>query len=425
MPPVSNRSQTACRVGLNAHLLSLTQTYRGAGINGYIYQLLRHLPAADGGFAYAAYLHDPRFEPPAGLMVRRSRWDTRSPWRRIVWEQTRLAVESRGLALLHGLAYATPLAAACPTVVTVHDLSFLRFPEAFRPFNRYYLGFITRVSTRRAVRVIAVSESTRQDVIALCGVPPARVVTVPNGVTGEFCPAGPVEVAAFRRRKGLPERFILYLGTLEPRKNLACLVEAYGLWRRREYGSMGEREYGSVGVREHPHPHTPTPLHAHQRGPEGVKLIIAGAKGWYYEQIFARVRELGLDDDVIFPGFVPADELPFWYRAAELFVYPSLFEGFGLPVLEALACAAPVITSAASALPEVAGDAALLVNSEDTAALATAIGRVMGDPALRAELATAGPRQAARFSWSRTAAETAAVYRAALGAPSPDRRKLS
>ncbi|MCX6030263.1 MAG: glycosyltransferase family 1 protein [Chloroflexi bacterium] len=393
------------RVGLNAHLLSLTQTYRGAGINGYIYQLLRHLPAADGGFAYAAYLHDPRFEAPNRLTVRRSRWDTRSPWRRIAWEQTRLAVESRGLALLHGLAYATPLAAACPTVVTVHDLSFLRFPEAFRPFNRYYLGFITRISTRRAARVIAVSESTRQDVIALCGVAPERVVVVPNGVTEAFCPAPPDAVAEFRRRKGLPERFILYLGTLEPRKNLARLVEAYALWRNGARSETGPT--GAMG------------------GSEGVKLVIAGAKGWYYEQIFARVRELGLGDDVIFPGFVPADELPFWYRAAELFVYPSLFEGFGLPVLEALACGAPVVTSAASALPEVAGEAALLANPEDTAALANAIGRAMGDPVLREQLAVAGPRQAARFSWSRTAVETAAVYRAALGLPAPDRRDPS
>ncbi len=424
MLPVSYRSQTIYRVGLNAHLLSLTQTYRGAGINGYINQLLRHLPAADGGFAYAAYLHDPRFEAPEGLTVRRSHWDTRSPWRRIAWEQTRLAAESRGLDLLHGLAYATPLAAACPTVVTVHDLSFLRFPEAFRPFNRYYLGCITRISTRRAARVIAVSESTRQDVIALCGVAPERVVVVPNGVTEAFCPVPPDAVAEFRRRKGLPTRFILYLGTLEPRKNLARLVEAYGMWRNGARSETGPSKLLCSLGRSLTEPGARSESGA-MGGPAGVKLVIAGAKGWYYEQIFARVRELGLGDDVLFPGFVPADELPFWYRAAELFIYPSLFEGFGLPVLEALACGAPVVTSAASALPEVAGEAALLADPEDTAALANAIGRVMGDPALREQLAMAGPRQAARFSWSRTAVETTAVYRATLGLPAPDRRDPS
>jgi len=379
---VSNLSHVACRVGLNAHLLSLAQTYRGAGINGYIYQLLSHLPAADATLHYTAYLHSPAFSPPPRMAVCRSRWDTRSPWRRIVWEQTRLAGYARHLDLLHGLAFATPLAAACPTVVTVHDLSFLRYPDAFRPFNRLYLSLATKLSTRRAARVIAVSESTRQDVIRLCGVLPERVVVVPNGVTADFQPADPADVAAFRHRQGLPPRFILFLGTLEPRKNLVRLIDAYAQWRRTSDGA--------------------------------VKLLIAGGKGWFYERIFQRVTELGLTDDVIFPGFVPGEELPWFYRAAELFVYPSWFEGFGLPVLEAMACGTPTITSTALALREVAGDAALLVDPEDTAAWTEAIGRVLGDPILATQLRAAGPARAADFSWPRTAAATAAVYRAVL-----------
>ncbi|PKO20575.1 MAG: glycosyltransferase family 1 protein [Chloroflexi bacterium HGW-Chloroflexi-1] len=382
MARVSNLSHAARRIGLNAHLLSLTQTYRGAGINGYIYQLLDHLPAADGALQYTAYLHNTAFSPPPEMSVCRSRWDTRSPWRRIVWEQTRLAAHSRHLDLLHGLAFATPLAAACPTVVTVHDLSFLRYPDAFRPFNRLYLGFVTRLSTRRAARVIAVSESTRQDVIRLCGAPEERVIVVPNGVTGDFSPADPAAVADFRRQKGLPPRFILFLGTLEPRKNLVRLIDAYAQWRRASN--------------------------------EAIKLMIAGGKGWFYERVFERVTELGLADDVIFPGFVPGEELPWFYRAAELFVYPSLFEGFGLPVLEAMACGTPTITSTASALPEVAGDAALLVDPEDTDGLAEAIGRVLADPLLAARLRDAGPRRATSFSWPRTAAATADVYRDVL-----------
>ena len=174
---VSDGLRMRRHVGLNAHLLSLTQNYRGAGINGHIYYLLQHLPAVGDDFCFSAYLHDPSFRPSAQVStmeVCRSRWDTRSPWRRIIWEQTRLAAISRRLDLLHGLAFAAPLAAACPTVVTVHDLSFLRFPSAFRPFNRQYLSLVTRVSVRRAARVIAVSESTRQDVINLCGVPAGR-----------------------------------------------------------------------------------------------------------------------------------------------------------------------------------------------------------------------------------------------------------
>ncbi len=145
------------RVGLDAHLLSLTQTYRAAGINGYIYELLTRLPAlarSEPQLELVAYLYDAAFRAPKGLRVARSRWDTAQPWRRILWEQTALANQSRSLDLLHAMAFAIPLAAACPTVVTVHDLSFMRFPGAFRRLNRLYLSTLTRLSVKRAERVI-------------------------------------------------------------------------------------------------------------------------------------------------------------------------------------------------------------------------------------------------------------------------------
>jgi len=375
-------------VGLNAHLLTLEKNYRSAGINGYIVQLLRRLPQADPAIAYTAYYHDSSYRLPQGLAGNRSRWDTSRPWRRIAWEQTRLAMLARGQDLLHGLAFANPLAVACPTVVTVHDLSFVRFPAAFRPSNRIYLRIVTRISTRRAARVIAVSESTRQDVIKLCGVPGHRVVVVPNGVTEEFTPADPAAVDAFRNARGLPERFILYLGTLEPRKNLERLVDAYADWR--------------------------------QAAGRPVKLVVAGAKGWYYEQIFARVSERNIAGDVLFTGFLPAEELPWWYRSAEVFVYPSLFEGFGLPVLEAMASGTPIITSATSSLPEVAGDAGVLVDPFDTSALTTAIARVLSDPECAADLRARGLQRAARFSWAHTAGATSQLYRKVLEDPSED-----
>lgn len=385
MPRVKNHRQPNRRVGLNAHLLASAQTYRSAGINGYIYQLLRHLPALTGAapaLDYIAYLHDPAFTPAAGLTVARSRWDTRSPWRRIAWEQTVLAARSHQLDLLHGMAFAAPLAAACPTVITVHDLSFLRFPDAFRRFNRLYLSFITRRATRRAARVIAVSESTRQDVIGLCGVAPERVVTVPNGVSEAFAPAAAARVAELRQRHGLPDRFILFVGTLEPRKNLERLVTAYA------------------------------DLRAADRAVP--PLVIAGARGWFYEQLFARVQELGLADAVRFPGFIPHEDLATWYSAAEIFVYPSRFEGFGLPVLEAMACGTPVITSTASSLPEVAGDAALLVAPDDVAGWTAALQQALADEELRTTLCSRGLQRARLFSWTRTAAETAQVYLDAL-----------
>lgn len=390
MPDVTARKERPCRVGLDAHLLSLTQTYRAAGINGYIFEVLNRLPAHAPGnppLEFVAFLREPAYRAPTDLRVERSRWDTANPWRRIAWEQSALAAASRELDLLHGMAFATPLAAACPTVVTVHDLSFLRFPQAFRRANRVYLSALTRISTRNATRVIAGSESTRRDVMELCHVPPERVVTVPYGVSEAFTPAEQSEAAEFRRRKGLPEQFILFLGTLEPRKNIGRLIEAYAALRTRGGASA-------------------TP-----------KLVIAGGKGWHYESLFAQVANLGLSEAVIFPGYVPGDELAWWYRSASIFVFPSLFEGFGLPVLEALACGTPTITSNVSSLPEVAGDAALLVDPHDTEALVDAMMRLLREPELRARLSEAGVSQAKQFPWSRTAAETAAVYRAALNAP--------
>ena len=182
----------------------------------------------------------------------------------------------------------------------------------------------------------------------------------------------------------MPQRFVLHLGTLEPRKNLARLVEAFA--------------------------------RARQQLPEcdDLKLVLAGGKGWDYDDIFATVERLGLQEHVLFPGYVADADLPWFYRAATVFAYPSLLEGFGLPVLEAMACGTPVITSAVSSLPEVAGDAALLVDPMSVDALADALVRVLSDAALAGKMRRKGLLQAGRFSWQRTAAETVAVYRAAL-----------
>jgi glycosyltransferase involved in cell wall biosynthesis len=311
---------------------------------------------------------------------------------RILWEQTALPLASRSCDLLHGLAFVAPLFAPCPTVVTVYDLSFMRTPERFRPGNRWYLQTFTRWSCRRARRIIAISENTKRDVMALLNIPGERVDVVYPGVDARFRPLPPEQVAAFRAAKGLPERFVLYLGTIEPRKNLTVLLEAYAALRR--------------GVREERR--TPDP------GPRTPQLVMAGGKGWMFEEVFARLEALGLKDDVILPGYVPDAELPLWYNSAEVFVYPSLYEGFGIPPLEALACGTPAVVSNVSALPEAVGDAGLLVRPGDAAELADALRRLLDDAALRAELGARGRAHAARFSWERAAAQTVAVYHRAL-----------
>jgi glycosyltransferase involved in cell wall biosynthesis len=271
------------------------------------------------------------------------------------------------------------LASACPFVLTVHDLSYLFFPQGFRALNRSYLQTFTRLSVRRARRVIAVSESTKRDLVEQYGLSPDKVDVVHNGVDPGFQPLPVGQVAAFRREKGLPDRFILFVGTLEPRKNVVRLVEAYARLTK-----------------------------------ERPPLMLVGGKGWLYDEIFTRVEALGLSSEVRFVGYVPADALPLWYSAADLFVYPSLYEGFGLPPLEAMACGTAVISSTASSLPEVVGEAGLLIDPADTEALAKAMEQVLSDTEMRKQMQSAGLVQAQNFSWEKTARQTIESYRRAL-----------
>jgi glycosyltransferase involved in cell wall biosynthesis len=232
-------TNTAAHVGINGQLLSGAHSYRSAGVSGYIRQLLAHLPAAAPDLRLLAFTPDVDLDPAPTLQQRRSiRWDTRRPLRRILWEQAALPLLARQaqLDLLHGAVNINPALSPCPTVVTVHDLSFMRYPQAFPPMQRAYLQSQVRRSVAAARRVIAVSEATKQDIVELFGAPAARIDVVYNGVDASFCPAPAGEVEAFCRRAGLPARFILHLGTLEPRKNLVRLVQAFAQVRANDPG---------------------------------------------------------------------------------------------------------------------------------------------------------------------------------------------
>ncbi len=367
---------------VNAHLLSPAGGYRQAGISVYIDQLLRCLlPSApnDRWTVYAPPGAGRVLDPPPNTCLRESRLPTSKPLARIVWEQCLaplLALHDRFDAFFCPLNV-VPLAMRRPSVVTVHDLAFLRFPERFRPARRRYLAVLARLSVRRAAHVLTVSEFTRREVVDLLGVPSEKVTATPNGRDERLGPLPADAVARFRETQSLPERFLLFLGTLEPRKNLPALLRAYA---------------GVADV-------------------VGMPLVVAGGKGWMYEPIFELVGELGLRERVRFAGFVPREDLAAWYNAATALVYPSLYEGFGLPPLEALQCGTPVITSNTSSLPEVVGDAALTVDPTSVAALGDALVRIATDAALREELRSRGPAQAARFSWERTAAGTLQALR--------------
>ncbi len=378
MPP----SRQIYHVGLNAQLLSGQQSYRAAGIHRHILGLLAHLPGADSRFEYTVFTGEDAPVPDRALRVERTSLPTERPLSRIVWEQIVQPAVTGQCDVLHALAYVSPILTSRPTVVTVHDLSFLRSPERFRFANRNYLRLFTGLSVKRACRVIAVSQHTKQDVMTVYGIPADKIDVVYSGLDAHFKRPSSQAIEEFRAAHGLPERFILYLGTIEPRKNLSTLIRAYAKVR-----------------------------------PAGVKLVCAGGRGWMYQDVFQTVEELRISRDVIFPGFLPDDDLPLWYSAADVFVYPSAYEGFGLPVIEAMACGVPTITTNASSLPEAAGDAALLVPPDDTTALAEALSRLLDDPSLRSGLAIRGPAQAARFNWADAARCTAGVYARALELP--------
>jgi len=374
-------TEKSFHIAINAHLLSGRVGYRSAGVHQYIYHLLRHLGKSGDSLRYTVMLGESALPPDVTLAVLRSRWPTGRAAVRVAWEQLvqPWALRRIGADLVHGPVFVVPLLAPCPAVVTIHDLSFIRFPHLFRPANRLYLTTLTWLSARRARRLIAVSEHAAAESVRLLGISRERIDVVYHGVDPAFRPLPADEVAAFRQRWGLPERFLLFVGTLEPRKNLVRLVEAFSR------------------VRD-----------------DRVGLVLAGGKGWLYDELFAKVEALGLSGQVIFPGYVMGEELPLWYNAATLLAYPSVYEGFGLPVLEAQACGTPVLTSNLSSLPEAAGDAAVMVDPYDVEALVAGLNRLLMDRSLRDELRVRGLAHAGQFTWSRTAQETVRVYRRAL-----------
>jgi glycosyltransferase involved in cell wall biosynthesis len=226
---------------------------------------------------------------------------------------------------------------------------------------------------------VTISESGREDVHQQIGVPLDRIDVVSPGVDDVYHPRAPTVIKDFRHLKQLSERFILHVGTLQPRKNIPLLLDAFS------------------GLTD-----------------DDVFLVLVGGKGWMYDEIFQRVQALSLEERVRFTGYVPDDELPLWYNAASALVYPSYYEGFGMPVLEAMACGTPVIAAQTSAIPEAAGDAALLFDPQDKEALRERMAAVLDDPSLAATMRQNGLSRAAHYAWPRSARAMLGVYQRAL-----------
>lgn len=296
------------------------------------------------------------------------------------WHQIGVSLSARraGAALLHMPGGLGPVRPLLPMVVTIHDTIVLRFPNLFRSWQRQYTRFVLPQLARAAAAVITGSEATRADLVEDLRIPPDRIAVVPYGVDAAFAPVAAESDEARRvvTRYQLPSDFVLSVGAVEPRKNLRRIMDA--VHRLRE-----------------------------QPATAAIALVHAGPEGWLIDDVPR--------DTARFLGYVPAADLRVLYGLARALVYPSLWEGFGLPVIEAMACGCPVVTSTVSALPEVAGGAALLVDPTATEELAAAIGRVWTDGDLRRQLVARGRERARTFTWERTARETVGVYERVLG----------
>lgn len=288
------------------------------------------------------------------------------------------------LDLVHNPKSAISILKPCKTVVTIFDLIPIMYPETEKWMARIYWKTQIPVAAHNADFVITSSEFAKKEIVSRYNISEDRIAVIPIAYNSYCKPVeSKTEMESVKEKYAIPDKYILYVGTIQPRKNIALLIKAYA--------SLVKRK----GI-DH-------------------KLVITGRKGWLYAPLFDLIKSEGMEERIVFTGFVPDEELPYIYGGAELFVYLSLFEGFGIPPLEAMACGVPVICSNATSLPEVAGDAGILVNPTDQKAVEVAILNVLENPVLRTELREKGFLQAKKFSWERTAGETLRIYKEVEG----------
>jgi glycosyltransferase involved in cell wall biosynthesis len=371
---------TRLRIAIDASTIS-TQ----GGPRSYVLGLLDALGRIDKENDYIVFYNDPvhlgRFPWARELVL-----PGKSPLRRLWREHIALPLACRreNVDLLHGPKSAIPFWSPCPTVVTLHDLIPITHPETETRAAQLYWRMQIPIAARRADFIITDSDHARAEIVEMFGVTGNRIAVTPLGYPPAMDePFDTVRAAELRGCYGLPESYILYVGTIQPRKNLGMLIEVYARLRHERHTTQ--------------------------------KLVVAGRKGWMYETLFARISALGLEGDVIFTGFIPDEDLPGLYDGASLFVYLSLFEGFGLPPLEAMARGVPVVTSNTTSLPEVVGDAGIMVSPDNFEDVFQGMLRVLSDTAMAERMRQAGKARARQFSWERTAQETLALYRQVAG----------
>ena len=354
-----------------------------AGLGRYAGTLAQALDQRYPGRIALFYNRDRHIGPLPGLahLPQRTVRAGYKPWRMAVWLGQLAGLSFRRLVpdatLFHATEHLLMPLPGCPTVLTVHDLIYRLFPQHHKRLNYWYLNAAMPLFVRRAGAIITISEATKRDVIRYYHVPADKVRVIYEAAAPGFAPASPEAVAGARARYALPERYLLSVGTIEPRKNLPRVLQALEELRAR-----------------------------------GLDLgwVIVGSKGWLYEDFLAQLEGSPARAAVRLPGYVPDEDLPAVYGGAAALVMASVYEGFGLPILEAMACGTPVVSSGASSLPELGGAAARYFDPYHVDEMVEAIAAVLGDEALRQELRGQGLAQAARFSWAAAAEQTMALY---------------
>lgn len=359
------------RLALDARLTY----YARGGISDYIRHIAAELPALDPSNEYLI-LHSRKARQALAMPANARRLDCWTPSHH-GFERAALAVElwPQRLDLLHSPDFIPPLGGHWRSIITIHDLTFLRYPGFLTSDSRRYYDGQIHAAVRRADAILADSSATRDDIVTLLGVPPELITVVHLAPDPAFTPVTSELVTTMRARHNLPREYILFVGTFEPRKNLDGLLTAYATL------------------------------------PDAPPLVLAGRRGWLFDETQSLILKLHLSGRVRLLEEFPSPDLPALYSGAAVFVLPSHYEGFGLPVLEAMACGAPVIISDRASLPEIAGDHALRVDPGDPAGIAQAIETVLADSSFRSSLIARGFDQVKKFSWRKTAQETLAVYR--------------
>jgi glycosyltransferase involved in cell wall biosynthesis len=368
------------RFGIDSH----SAEREGEGNSTYTRNLIRALFLTAGADEFELFAKDPGHtfyrSLPAGGHARIVRTAQAKGLARLGWALGRAASRER-VAALH-VQYFAPVGYRGRLVLTVHDLAFLHTPTSFPPALRVALRMLVPRSMERASQIIAVSEFTRRDILARYAVPPEKISVIPQGVEARFHPRAPEEIVPVLTRHGLEPGFLFSLGRLNRRKNLGRLLEAY-------------RRLGGGGA-------------------SAVPLVIGGKPDYGLDVVLPDGTPVAEVRGVRWAGLIPDEDLPAFYCGAAAFVLPSVFEGFGLPGLEAMACGTPVVCSDRGALPELIADAGLLVDPESVEALTGAITRILSDGDLSAHLSRRGRERSQRFSWGETAKRTFAVYQEAL-----------